>query len=123
MLLKLVLNTLNSSLELIKTVIKVCELVGDFFELVSDFFKRFSGVMYELWKLGKSRCADLSERREFWLEARTVRKKSLETTKTIRFVTIYYNLHPTQASRGLARVKTERMAGRQQVRGVPKTAC
>ena len=35
----------------------------------------------------------------------------------------YYDLHPTQASRGLARVKTERMAGRQQVRGVPKTAC
>ena len=34
----------------------------------------------------------------------------------------YYDLHPTQASRGLARVKTERMAGRQQVRGVPKTA-
>ena len=35
----------------------------------------------------------------------------------------YYNLHPIQALRGLARVKTERMAGRQQVRGVPKTAC
>jgi len=35
----------------------------------------------------------------------------------------YYNLHLTQALRGLARVKTERIAGRQQVRGVPKTAC
>jgi len=34
----------------------------------------------------------------------------------------YYDLHPTQALRGLARVKTERIAGRQQVRGVPKTA-
>jgi len=41
MLLKLVLNTLNSGLELIETVIEVCELIGDFFE-------RFSGVMYEL---------------------------------------------------------------------------
>ena len=34
----------------------------------------------------------------------------------------YYNLHPTQALRGLAWVKTERIAGRQQVGGVPKTA-
>jgi len=25
---------------------------------------------------------------------------------------LYYNLHPTQASRGLAQVKTEHMAGR-----------
>jgi len=31
-------------------------------------------------------------------------------------------LHPTQASRGLAQVKTEHIAGRQQVRGVSKTA-
>jgi len=91
MLLKLVLNTLNSSLELIETVIKVCELVSDFFELVGDFFERFSSVMYELWKLGKSRCADLSERRGFWPEATTVRKKSLETTRIIRFVTIATN--------------------------------
>jgi len=43
----------------------------------------------------------------------TVRKKGV----------LYYDLHPTQALRGLARVKTERMAGRQQVGGVPKTAC
>jgi len=34
----------------------------------------------------------------------------------------YYNLHLTQALKGLARVKTERVAGRQQVRGVQKTA-
>jgi len=38
-------------------------------------------------------------------------------------IRMYYDLHPTQASRGLARVKTERMAGRQQIKGVPKTAC
>jgi len=35
---------------------------------------------------------------------------------------LYYNLHPTQASRGLAQVKTERMAGRQQLGGVLKAA-
>ena len=29
-----------------------------------------------------------------------------------REVETYYNLHPTQALRGLVRVKTERMAGR-----------
>jgi len=45
-----------------------------------------------------------------------------ETNAIISVMRPYYDLHPTQASRGLARVKTERMAGRQQVRGVPKTA-
>jgi len=35
---------------------------------------------------------------------------------------MYYDLYLTQALRGLAQVKTERMAGRQQVKGVPKTA-
>ena len=43
--------------------------------------------------------------------------------KSLVLIDIYYDLHPTQASRGLARVKTERMAGHQQVRDVPKTAC
>ena len=28
---------------------------------------------------------------------------------------VYYDLHPTQASKGLARVKTERIAGRQRL--------
>jgi len=34
----------------------------------------------------------------------------------------YYDLHPTQASKRLARVKTKRIAGRQKLKGVPKTA-
>jgi len=35
----------------------------------------------------------------------------------------YYDLYLTQALKGLARVKTKRIAGRQKLRGVPKTAC
>jgi len=34
----------------------------------------------------------------------------------------YYDVHPTQASKGLAQVKTKRIAGRQKLKGVPKTA-
>jgi len=31
---------------------------------------------------------------------------------TTSLLALYYDLHPTQASKGLVRVKTERMAGR-----------
>jgi len=51
---------------------------------------------------------------------------SVKTDKEIQLdlglVGSYYNLHPTQALRGLAWVKTERITGRQQVKGVLKTA-
>jgi len=40
-------------------------------------------------------------------------KKSSHVLDSLLLASLgYYDLHPTQASRGLARVKTERMAGR-----------